>query len=248
MKISLITVTYNSAATIRDTLECIQQQSYSDIEYIIVDGASNDLTLSIIAEYSCVTKVLSEPDYGIYDAMNKGIKLASGEVVGILNSDDIYDTPFIIEMVMKTFEDKNVDAVYGNLSYFKTETPTKVVRFWKSLEFSKSFFEDGYVIPHPTLFLRKKVYDNIGLYYPDFKISSDYELMLRAFKTQNFKPYFLDKTLVKMRVGGRSTKNIQNIILGNIEIYKSWKMNGLNVPFLLFYKRMIFKIKQLRKL
>jgi glycosyltransferase involved in cell wall biosynthesis len=249
MKISIITVTYNSSETIIDTLNSIKEQSFRNIEYIIIDGNSKDNTLSIISEYDhIISKVVTEPDAGIYDAMNKGIKLATGDIIGILNSDDIYDNSNVIESVIQVFESDNaIDAVYGNLSYFRTAQPTKIVRFWKSLPFYDNFFEDGYVIPHPTLFVKRQVYEKIGLYFPDFKISSDYELMLRAFKINQFKPFYLNKNLVKMRMGGRSTKNIQNIILGNQEIYKAWRMNNLSTPLFFYLKRFMFKIKQLHK-
>lgn len=247
MKISIITVTYNSSETIIDTLNSIKEQSFRNIEYIIIDGNSKDNTLSIISEYDhIISKVITEPDAGIYDAMNKGIKLATGDVIGILNSDDIYDNSNVIESVIQVFESDNaIDAVYGNLSYFHTAQPTKIVRFWKSLPFYDNFFEDGYVIPHPTLFVKRQVYEKTGFYFPDFKISSDYELMLRAFKINQFKPFYLNKNLVKMRMGGRSTKNIQNIILGNQEIYKAWRMNNLSTPLFFYLKRFMFKIKQL---
>jgi glycosyltransferase involved in cell wall biosynthesis len=249
MKISIITVTYNSSETIIDTLNSIKEQSFRNIEYIIIDGNSKDNTLSIISEYDhIISKVVTEPDAGIYDAMNKGIKLATGDIIGILNSDDIYDNSNVIESVIQVFESDNaIDAVYGNLSYFRTAQPTKIVRFWKSLPFYDNFFEDGYVIPHPTLFVKRQVYEKIGLYFPDFKISSDYELMLRAFKINQFKPFYLNKNLVKMRMGGTTTKNIQNIILGNQEIYKAWRMNNLSTPLFFYLKRFMFKIKQLHK-
>jgi len=247
MKVSIITVCYNSESTIRDTLQSVFNQDYNDIEYIIIDGLSKDNTIKIIYEQSeKITHIVSEPDKGIYDAMNKGINLSTGEIIGILNSDDLFYNKEIVSSIANIFHKNNtIDAVYGNLIYFETENPQKSVRYWKSVAFYKDFFDDGYVIPHPTLFLRKSVYDRLGSYYPYFKISSDYEFMIRAFKANNFVPFYLDKVIVKMRMGGASTKNWENIILGNVEIYKAWKMNNLSVPFFFYLNRFIFKFKQL---
>ena len=247
MKVSIITVCYNSENTIRDTLQSVFNQDYNDIEYIIIDGLSKDNTIKIIDEQrEKISYVTSEPDKGIYDAMNKGVNLATGEIIGILNSDDLFYDEGIISSVANTFyRNADVDAVYGNLIYFETENPQKSVRYWKSIPFYKDFFDDGYIIPHPTLFVRKSVYDTLGAYYPYFKLSSDYEFMIRAFKVNNFVPFYIDKIIVKMRMGGASTKNWQNIILGNAEIYRAWKMNNLSVPFFFYLKRFIFKFKQL---
>lgn len=247
MKISIITVTFNSSKTLEETLQSVKNQTdANNIEHIIIDGNSTDDTLKIISKYSHISKIVSEPDQGIYDAMNKGINLATGEIIGILNSDDLFYDKRTISSITKIFqENTDIDAVYGNLIYFRTEAPQKSVRYWKSISFYKDFFDDGYVIPHPTLFLRKNVYDRLGNYYPYFKISSDYEFMIRAFKVNNFTPFYLDSVIVKMRMGGESTKNWKNIIIGNIEIYKAWKMNNLSLPFLFYIKRFIFKFKQL---
>lgn len=245
-KVTIITVTYNSESTVRDTLESVSRQTYPYVEHIIIDGNSNDSTLSIIAEFAHISNVISEPDKGIYDAMNKGIALANGSIIGILNSDDLFFDDNVIKNIIDIFNhNQSFDAVYGNISYFKTENPTKSIRFWKSTPFYTTFFEDGYIMPHPSLFLKKEVYEKIKLYNPNFKISSDYELMLRAFKIHSFKPYFLDKTIVKMRVGGKSTKNINNVILANKEIYQAWKMNKLTIPLFFYVKRFTYKLKQL---
>lgn len=247
MKISIITVCYNSESTIRDTLQSVINQDYADIEYIIIDGLSQDNTLKIIHEYrEKITHFVSESDKGIYDAMNKGLLLATGDIIGILNSDDLFYDKEIISSIINIFqENPNIDAVYGNLIYFETENPLKSVRYWKCLPFYEDFFDDGYIIPHPTLFLRKRVYDKVGNYYPYFKLSSDYEFMIRAFKVNEFTPFYLDKVLVKMRMGGESTKSWKNIVKGNVEIYKAWAMNNLSIPSFFYVKRFIFKFKQL---
>jgi glycosyltransferase involved in cell wall biosynthesis len=246
LKISIITVTYNSGATVRDTLESVKNQTYiADIEHIIVDGASKDETLAIVKEYPHVAKVISEKDKGIYDAMNKGVRLATGDVIGILNSDDIFASNDIIANILSVFEkDKSIDAIYGNISYFRTEEPEKVVRFWKSKPYYNTFFEDGEIPPHPSLFLRKKVYDSVGLYDPNFKISSDYDLMFRSFKLNHFVPFYLNETIVKMRMGGESTKNWKNILIGNKEVITIWKRNNISIPYTFYIKRFFKKIAQ----
>lgn len=249
MKISIITVCFNSEKTIRETIESVlsqQTNNTNEIEYIIIDGGSNDSTLSIINEYrDKIAQLISEPDKGIYDAMNKGIRLSTGDIVGILNSDDLFNHQNVLACVSDTFKNNiDIDAVYGDLFYFNTENPTKSVRFWKSKAYYPSFFDDGFVIPHPTLFVSKQVYEKVGLYYSGFKISSDYEWMLRAFKVNKYHPFYINEVLVKMRMGGESTKNWRNILLGNKEIYQSWQMNHINVPLFFYLKRLVFKLKQ----
>lgn len=246
MKLSIITVTYNSAATLRETLESVAEQTYPNIEHIIIDGASKDKTLEIVKEFPRVSKILSEKDNGIYDAMNKGIRQATGEIIGILNSDDIFtETTILSEIVAIFAADTSIGAVYGNISYFKTEEPNKIVRFWQSKPYYPSFFENGEVPPHPALFVKKEIYDAIGTYYPKFKISSDYEFMFRMLKVHKYKSFFFDKVIVKMRMGGESTKNWKNIFIGNKEIFTAWRMNSKIPPLRLFMLRPLKKIKQL---
>lgn len=245
-KISIITATYNSQATIKDTLDSVSNQSYNNIEHIIKDGLSKDDTLDIVARYPHVNKVVSKADDGIYDAMNKGIKLVSGEIVGILNSDDIYDNDQVIQNVCSLFlSDDSIDLVYGNISFFKEGEIDKVQRKWNSKPYYDEFFEDGEVPPHPALFVKKKVYDEIGCFYPKFKIASDYEFMLRSIKVHKYKAVHLNKNLVKMRLGGDSTSGIHNLILNNKEVLEAWKMNDLKPPLKFYIKRPLKKIKQL---
>lgn len=247
MKISIITVCFNSESTIVSTIQSVINQNYNNIEYIIIDGASKDDTLNVINKFRThISHFISESDKGIYDAMNKGISLATGEVIGILNSDDLFYDNTIISSIMDTFKNnESTDAVYGNIMYFNSGNADKIVRFWKTVPFYEGFFEDGFIMPHPALFIKKNVYEKIGTYYPYFKISSDYELMLRAFRIHHFQPQYLNKIFVKMRMGGESTKSIKNVLVGNIEIYKSWKMNNLSMPLFFYFKRFLFKINQL---
>jgi len=233
MKISIITATYNSATYLADCLASVNNQTYQNIEHVIVDGASTDNTLEIInATPNRVTKIISEPDNGIYDAMNKGIKLATGDVIGILNSDDFYTSNDIIEKIVKVFKIKNIDSVYGNLDFVIPENTRKVIRHWRSSSFKQNSFKKGWHPPHPTFFVRREVYENYGLFDTSLHVSSDLELMLRFLEKHKIKTYFLDETMVKMRYGGESTGSLKKIIRGNRNIMKAFKKNGIKVsPF-----------------
>lgn len=249
MKVSIITITYNSVLTIRDTLESIANQSYTNIEHIIIDGASTDQTLTIVDEFSHVSKVISEPDKGVYDAMNKGIAVATGDIIGMLHSDDIYATEDIIQEIVSHFQkDASISSIYGNLEYFKGNQKDKVIRYWKAKPYHPSFFEDGEAPPHPTLFVRKEVYDQIGGYWADFKISGDNEFMFRMLKIHQFKSCYLDKTIVKMRLGGISTRGFKSYLISTIELTRVWRMNGYQYPKRLFLLRPFNKIKQFIKI
>jgi len=245
--ISIITVCYFSEATIESTIQSVLSQDYPQIEYIIVDGGSKDRTLEIIAKYSeNISKLISEPDKGIYDAMNKGIKLATGDIIGILNSDDIFYTSSIISDVASAFtNDLEIAAVYGNISYFNENKQN--VRTWITKPYYDRFFDDGEVPPHPSLFVKKSVYDAIGAYFPDFKISSDYEFMFRAFKVNGYKSYHLNKFIVNMRMGGESTKSLKNILIGNNEVKIAWAMNNRKPKLRFWILRISKKLLQFAK-
>jgi glycosyltransferase involved in cell wall biosynthesis len=249
LKVSIITVCYNSEKTIETTIQSVTSQDYANIEYIIVDGNSSDHTMGVVDRYKKnINKIVSEPDRGIYDAMNKGIKMAEGDVIGILNSDDIFVSNTIISEIVKAFEnDTEIAAVYGNIDFFKDELTKKVVRTWITKPYYPKFFDEGEVPPHPSLFVRKAVYDKIGTYFPDFKISSDYEFMFRAFKVHNYKPYYLDRFIVNMKIGGESTKSFKNILIGNKEVRVAWKMNNMRPSLWFWVLRVYKKIRQLRK-
>lgn len=230
MTISIITATYNSVATVRDTLESVRSQEYKDIEHIVVDGASTDPTLEIISQYPHVAKVVSEKDKGIYDAMNKGISLASGAIVGILNSDDFYYDSGVIRKVMNAFGN-GVDAVYGDLQYVKQDATDRVTRMWHSGSFSKKKFYFGWMPPHPAFFVRKKVYDEIGAFNLSLRSAADYEFMLRALVKHNYQPAYIPEVLVKMRTGGASNATLRHRLRANAEDRRAWQINGLN-PFI----------------
>ena len=250
MKISIITVSYNSASTIRDTIESVFAQNYSDIEYIIVDGASTDSTISIVEEYELKFNSrlhwISEKDNGVYDAMNKGIQMSSGEVIGILNSDDIYSSTFIVTEVMTPFIDSNVGAIFGDLRYFKSENNFKFYRKYSSRFFKPWMFRWGFMPPHPTFFVRKEYYDKWGSYDKSFDISGDYELMIRFLLVKKLSYKYLNIDMVAMRLGGASTKSIKSIIFDNSKnIIRACRSNGVYTNFLMISFRYIFKLVEM---
>lgn len=244
MTISIITATYNSAATVRDTLECIAQQDYSLVEHIIVDGLSKDNTLSIVSEFPHVKKVVSEKDKGIYDAMNKGVGLATGDVIGILNSDDFYCHPQVLTNVMKAFADPSIDAVYGDLHYVHQQDTQKIVRKWKAGRFSSNSFYYGWMPPHPAFFVRKRVYEKAGLFNISLRSAADYELMLRVLVKHKMKAAYLPEVLVKMRAGGMSNATLQNRLRANKEDRKAWELNQLKPYFFTIWLKPVRKIFQ----
>jgi len=244
MKISIITATFNSARTIQDTLQSIAEQSYPHIEHIIIDGLSGDDTLLYVKRFSHVAQLVCEKDKGIYDAMNKGIARASGEVVGILNSDDIYINDRVIGKVMKEFEDDSIDIVYGDLQYVNQMDLNKVVRTWKAGSFTKKSFYYGWMPPHPSFFVRKKVYDRLGLFNLELKTAADYEIIIRFLLKNELKAAYLPEVLVKMRTGGASNASLMQRIRANREDKKAWKMNGLRPNLFTLVLKPLRKINQ----
>lgn len=246
MKISIITVVFNNEQTIECAIKSVLAQSYKNLEYIIVDGGSTDNTLKIINAYkSSIGKIISERDTGIYDAMNKGVFAASGDVIGILNSDDLYADNEVISDIMKQFnDDPELDILYGNLFYVKRNFTDKVVRKWRSKPYYPSFFENANVPPHPALFIKKRVYKDAGKFDLEYKLASDYEFMLRIFKKHTFKSKYLNRLIVRMRLGGATNKNIKNIINGNKEILAAWLNNGFSPPFYFMPLRILKRLIQ----
>ncbi len=241
LKISIITVAYNSSKTISDTIESVLSQNYKDIEYIIVDGNSSDNTLEIIKEYAPKfngrLKWISEPDKGLYDAMNKGIRLASGDVVGIINSDDFYHRQDIIHKVANAFtENKNVQAVFGDVSFINTENKDKIVRYYRAKNFHPKRFRFGFMPPHPSFFTYKSNFEKFGYYKTDYKIAADYELLIRFLYKGKLIYKYLPVDFMKMRVGGKSTATLRSNIVLNKEIVRACRENGIytNFPLLMF--------------
>jgi len=245
IKISIITVSYNSEKTIKDTIESILLQDYTDIEYIVIDGGSTDGTLDIIKKYAHkISYYISEPDKGIYDAMNKGIKAATGDVVGILNSDDFYPNSYVISNVVKTFVNQTCDAVYGDLVYVKQKEASKIVRYWQAGEYSTSKIKNGWMLPHPTFFVKKEMYERYGDYNTDLKSAADYEMILKLLYKRNINVFYIPMILVKMRAGGVSNYSLMNRIRANKEDGLAWTKNQLNKPMFVRIKKPLQKIRQ----
>lgn len=244
MKISIITATYNSAATVEDTLKSIASQSYPAIEHIIVDGLSKDNTLEIVAKYPHVAKVVSEKDKGIYDAMNKGVRAAEGAIVGILNSDDLYANEQVLEKVMQRFNDPAVEAVYGDLQYVAANNISKVVRNWVAGNYSLRSFYFGWMPPHPAFFVRRELYEKYGHFLLELRTAADYEIMLRFLLKHQIKAVYLPELLVKMRAGGASNASLKHRINANKEDRRAWDRNGLKPYFFTLWLKPLRKLGQ----
>ena len=251
MKISIITVSYNSSTTIRDTIDSVLNQTYPDIEYIIIDGSSKDTTVDIIKEneshFNGRMKWISEPDKGLYDAMNKGIQMATGNVVGIINSDDLFCDKSAIEKVMRIFEkNKSLDSVYADLFYVAQVDTSKIVRRW--ITGKQKQFKYGWHPAHPTLYIKKEVYNKYGLFNLDFKLAADFEIMLRFFEKYEISTCYIQEAFVKMRLGGETNKSLKNIYNQNVECINAFHLNGLKVNSLLYpFFRILPKLLQFKK-
>lgn len=246
MKISIITVCYNSAATIGDTIHSVLAQSYPDIEYIVVDGASSDDTVALVTLHPEI-KLISEPDEGIYDAMNKGIEAATGDWIGILNADDFYADDHVIADVVKTIENSSAEGCYADLDYVDEQNTERIMRKWVSGEYKPGSFRSGWMPPHPTFFVKKEVFARMGNYVTTFSISADYELMLRFIHKHEIKLCYLPRTIIKMRTGGKSGASLKNRITSTKEDLQAWKMNELKPPALLTLKKKLIKVDQFLK-
>lgn len=246
MKISIITATYNSAATVRDTIESVLRQTYQDWELIIEDGLSKDDTLSIVREYESLSggriHVYSEKDNGLYDAMNRGIARATGDVIGILNSDDSYYDEYVLEDINKAMEGQPVDCIYGNLKYVHPRNRQRVMRIWKGSQHQKGAYLRGWHPAHPTFYARRECYEKLGGYNTSFAISADFELMLRFVEKGQIRNAYLDRYFVKMRMGGESTRSIHNIITGNRNILRALRDNGFKPSKSFLIRRLIPKL------
>lgn len=229
MKISIITVVYNNKETIRDAINSVLSQTYENIEHIIIDGASTDGTLEIIKDYGDkIAKYISEADKGLYDAMNKGLALASGEVVGILNSDDFYIDENVIEKVASIFKTEEVDSLFADLVFVKPHDLEKTIRYYDSSKFTPSKFAYGWMPAHPTFFVRRKIYENYGVFKTDYMIAADYEILVRFLEKYKISYYYLHSPIIKMRLGGVSTSGIKSNYILNKEIIRACRENGID--------------------
>jgi Glycosyltransferases involved in cell wall biogenesis len=245
MKISIITICFNNEKDIRLTLESVINQTYNDIEYIIVDGSSTDSTLNIIKEYE-IEKVISEPDRGLYDAINKGINIATGDIVGLIHGGDLLYSETTIKKIAEHFEKNDIDALYGN-SKIISEDGTTIIRINKSPIFKKKLFKRGWFPSHQSFYAKRSLFKKYGLYNLKYRIAADYELLLRFLYCNSPKVKLLDEYIVKFRLGGTSTKSIKNIIIQNRECIQAWKDNGLKMPFYTIPMKLIRKLQQFAK-
>jgi glycosyltransferase len=245
MKVSIVTVTYNSAETIEDTIKSVLNQDYNNIEYIIIDGVSKDNTLEIVNKYKDkIALIVSEKDKGIYDAIAKGIDKATGEVVVALNSDDMYASNDVISKVVELFKSSHADAVYGDLNYVDRNDTTKTIRKWKSGNYKKGHFLKGWMPPHPTFFVKKYCYAKYGSFNLSLRSAADYELMLRFIHKYEIKVAYLPKLIVNMRTGGQSNVSFKNRFKANREDKKAWEINGLKPGLFTLIRKPLSKIKQ----
>lgn len=249
MKLSIVTVTYNSGITLRDTIQSVLFQSYPDIEYLLVDGLSRDNTVEIIKEYepqfSSRIKWISEKDSGLYDAMNKGIRMATGDIVGIINSDDFYHRTDILAKVADAFQDKTVQAVYGDVRFVNPDNLDKTVRYYSSKNFSPKLFRYGFMPAHPTFFTYRKYFDEFGYYKTDYRIAADYELLIRFLYTHHLKAQYLPLDFMKMRTGGASTASFKSNLLLNKEIVRACRENGIWTCMPLLFLKYFIKVFEL---
>ena len=244
MKISIITVALNNKEVIKDAIDSILSQAYKNIEYIIIDGASIDGTVEVVQSYGDkISRFISEPDNGIYDAMNKGVDLATGDVIAFLHSDDVYANETVISDIVDCF-DNNTQGVYGDLVYTDKADVNKVFRYWKSCDFSTSLLSKGWMPPHPTLFLRREVYQKYGAFDTSFKIAGDYDFMLRILK-DNIAVKYLPQVIYKMRLGGESNRSVKNILDKSKEDLRAMRNNKINNPFFALFYKNVSKIMQL---
>lgn len=247
LKITIITAVYNNHDHLEACFSSVFSQSYPNIEYIVVDGASTDGSVDIIKKYDGkITRWVSEPDRGIYDALNKGIAMATGDVIGLLHSDDLFNSSGTIRQIAETFEKTGCDATYGNLEYVSRNNPGQVIRFWKSAPYKPSLLKTGWMPPHPTLFVKRKWYMEKGTFRTDFRISADYDLILRLFSDSRFKTCYIDQVITRMRTGGASNRSLKNIYLKSKEDYIALRQTKVG-GFVTLFRKNAQKILQFVK-
>ena len=246
MKFSIITVCFNSEKTIEETLKSVSSQNYGNVEHIIIDGGSSDDTLGIVNNFKHVIKIISEKDEGIYDAMNKGINLAEGDVIGFLNSDDVFYNENVIKDYFDDFTKYETDIVYGDL-IFTSLSGKKNIRKWHSSSYEVNKLGIGWIPPHPTFYAKKSLFESLGNFDTNFKFASDFDLMTRFLLSNNSVTRYSKGYKVKMRYGGATTKNLKNIYLGNLEIIRALKKNNIKREEFFLFKKFLNKIFQFFK-
>ncbi len=244
MKVSIITPTFNSSKTIKDCIDSIKIQSYPLIEHIVVDGGSTDNTIELVKKHGINdTKLISEKDNGIYDALNKGIKKAAGDIVGILHSDDFYAYKDVIKDIVEVFTKEKIDSCYTDLCYVSALDTKRIKRYWKAGAFDRKSFRFGWMPPHPTFFVKKTIYYQHGFFDLSYNIAADYELMIRFLYKNQISTFYLPKVIINMRAGGKSNRNLKNILIKMYQDYKIIRKHGLGNIDVLFFKN-IRKITQ----
>jgi glycosyltransferase involved in cell wall biosynthesis len=245
VRISVVTVAFNSRETIADTLRSVAEQEHDDLEHIVIDGGSTDGTLDVIS--SCATRVarlVTEPDRGIYDAMNKGWRLATGEAVGFLNSDDVFSSRRSVQFIAAAFAETAADACYGDLLYVDRDRPSQIVRYWQSSPFTVGAFRRGWQPPHPTFYVRRSLFERYGGFDLDFRIQSDFEFCLRLLEVGRISSHYIPRILVHMRTGGVSNSGLRNVLSGNVEAYLACRKNGLRVNPAFIIRKVASRVPQ----
>ena len=247
MTVSIITSVYNNKETIEEAIASVLSQTYDDIEYIVVDGASTDGTIEVIKKYEGqISTFVSEQDKGIYDGLNKGVALATGDVIGFLHSDDLFEDEHVVAKIAEAFKIDDVDSIYGDLVYVSKEDTSKVVRYWKSGAYGLKKLENGWMPPHPTFYVKRKVYEEHGAFDTSFKIAADYDSILRFLGREGITTRYIPEVLVKMRVGGESNKSLKNLVLKTKEDLRAVKNNNVGHIRSIFFKN-LSKIPQFFK-
>jgi len=248
MKVTIITVTLNSEKYLEDCIRSVIGQDYKDIEHIVIDGKSKDGTLAIIKKYEGhIAKWISEKDYGMYDAINTGMTMATGDIIGTLNSDDILASPDVISEVVRSFIDQHVDAVYGDLLYVNPDNLDRVIRVWKGLTFKRSRYKYGWMPAHPTFYFRRELLEKYGNYETHYFTAADYEFMARYLYRFKVNAYYIPKLLIKMRQGGMSNGNIYRRLRANRRDYLAMKKNGIPFAFFVSWLKPLIKLHQYRR-
>lgn len=243
LMVSIITVSYNSENTIQDTIESVLKQTFRNIEYIIIDGASEDGTNEIIKSYgNKINKYITEPDQGMYDAMNKGLLLASGDIVGILNADDKFYNNSVVEKVVKEFNIKDIDAIYGDVLFYNSKFQNKVIRYYSSKGFTPKSFKFGRMPAHPSFYVKRELFEKFGYYKTDYYIAADFELLLRFLYKNNIKSHYFEYPFVAMQTGGVSNRSARSNLILNKEIMRACKENGVKTNYLFIYSKYFRKI------
>ncbi len=245
MKFSIITVCYNSISTLEYTIQSVLNQTFTDFEYIVVDGGSKDGTVEVLEKYKDKIRYISEKDKGIYDAMNKGLKMAEGEIIGMIGSDDFYPSNDVLEAVASDFDTYKTDSIYGDKQFVNPDNIDKIVRYWTVGEYKKEYWLKGFMPPHLSFYIKKSCYEKFGNYRTDFACSADYELMLRMLYKNNATAHYIPKVLMTMRNGGTSTASWKHRWVADQEDRKAWKVNGLKPKWYTLWWKPISKIVQL---